>query len=214
MASASPKAVRKFDFGARFDEPVPHSDVPPPPRYDEAELAAAREAGRVDGIAEGRAEAEASLAAKTETVLRSLGTQIAALLAERTQLQHELAAQSVRTVMSVLERTIPELARKHLQIEIDALIRTCLSDLYDEPRVVIRAADPVIEALQGKIDALAAACGFTGKVALFGDPEMAPSDCRVEWADGGAERTFEATWRTIESTIERSLASTSSDPGP
>lgn len=213
MTSAVPKAVRKFDFGARFDEPVPHRDVPPPPKYGEAELAAAREAGRVEGLAQGRAEAEASLAAKTETMLQSTGAQIAKLLAERAQLQQELAAHSVRVVMSVLERTVPELARKHLQIEIEALIRTCLSELYDEPRVVIRAADPMIDALQGKIDALAAACGFTGKVALFGDPEMAASDCRVEWADGGAERTFEATWRTIESAIERSLADTSPDAG-
>lgn len=215
MVSAAPKTVRKFEFGVRFDEPISHRDAPPPPapKYGEAELAAARETGRVDGISRGRAEAEASLAAKTETMLRSLGAQIAALLGDRAQLQHELAAQSVRTVMSVINRTIPELARKHLQIEIDALVRTCLSELYDEPRVVIRAADPVIDALQGKIDALAAACGFTGKVALFGDPEMAPSDCRVEWADGGAERSFEATWRTIESAIERSLANTSSASG-
>src|SRR5690242_8967925 len=103
MASAAPKTVRKFDFGVRFDEPAAHRDAPPPPppKYGEAELAAAREAGRVDGIAQGRAEAEASLAAKTETMLRSLGAQIAALLADRAQLQHELAAQSVRTVMSV-----------------------------------------------------------------------------------------------------------------
>lgn len=206
MAPPSPKMVRKFDFGVRFDESAPRREAPPPPKYGEAELAAAREAGRIEGIAQGRAQTEASLTAKIEAALKSVGAQLGELLADRAHLHQELAVQSVRTVMAVLERTMPELARRHLQIEIEGLVRTCLSELYDEPRVVVRAADPVIDTLQEKIDQLSAACGFTGKVALFGDPELAPGDCRVEWADGGAERNFEATWRTIETAIERSLA--------
>jgi flagellar assembly protein FliH len=197
--------IRKFDFAARFDEPAPHRDAPPPPKYGEAELAAVREAGRLEGIDQGRAEAAASLTAKIESTLKAIGAKLTQLLADREQSHEELAARTVRTVMAVVNRALPELARRHSQIEIDGLIHTCLSELYDEPRVVIRAADPVIETLQGKIDALAAACGFTGKVALFGDPEMASDDCRVEWADGGAERSFETTWRAIATAIERSL---------
>jgi flagellar assembly protein FliH len=107
--------------------------------------------------------------------------------------------------MAVVARALPELARRNTQIEVEGLIRTCLSELYDEPRVVIRAADPVIDAVQKDIDRIAASCGFTGKIALFGDPEMAPTDCRVEWADGGAERNFEDTWRAIEAAMERGL---------
>ena len=39
----------------------------------------------------------------------------------------------------------------------------------------------------------------------LGDPTMAPTDCRVEWADGGAERSFEATWQAIASAIDDDL---------
>jgi len=206
MASAIPNMVRKFDFGARFDEPAPNRNAPEPPKYGEAEVAAAREAGRREGVAQGRAEAEASLAAHVSATLEKVGAGLAQLLADRERIHQDLAAQSVRTVMAVLERAMPELARKHTQLEVEGLVRTCLTELYDEPRVLIRAADAVIDALQGNIDGLAAACGFTGKVALFGDPEMAPTDCRVEWADGGAERSFSVTWQAIETAIERGLA--------
>lgn len=201
--------VHKFDFGARFDEPSARPDAPEPPKYGEAEIETAHEAGRLEGIVQGRAEAEASLTAHVAATLEKTGIALANLLADRERLHQELATDSIRTVMSVLKRAMPELARRHTLIEIEGLVRTCLTDLYDEPRVVIRAADPVIDALQENIDRVAAACGFTGKVALFGDPAMAPTDCRVEWADGGAERSFNATWQAIEDAIDRNLNSSS-----
>lgn len=201
--------VRKFDFGARFDEPPATPDAPEPPKYGEAEIEAAREEGRRAGIAQGRAEAEASLAAHVAAAVDRAGAALAELIADRERLHHELATQSVRTAMAVLERAVPELAGRHAMLDIEGLIRTCLSELYDEPRVVVRAADAVIDFLQQDIDRVAAACGFTGKIALLGDPAMAATDCRVEWADGGAERSFEATWRAIEAAIERNLNSAS-----
>jgi flagellar assembly protein FliH len=201
--------VRKFDFGARFDEPVAHTDAPEPPKYGEAEIAAAREAGRAEGVTQGRAEAEASLAARVAATADAIGGAVAELIAGRERLHAELAADSVRTALAVLERALPELARRHAMIEIEGLVRTCLTELYDEPRVVIRAADAVIDSLQQNIDRVAATCGFTGKIALLGDPAMADTDCRVEWADGGAERSFEATWRAIEDVIARNVSSMS-----
>jgi flagellar assembly protein FliH len=213
MPSTSPNMVsdmvRKFDFGARFDELAARPEAPEPQKYGEAEISAAREAGRLDGFAQGRAETEASLAAHVAATLEKAGIALAELIADRERLHQELAAGSVRTVMSVLERAMPELARRHTLTEIEGLVRTCLTELYDEPRIVIRAADPVIDALQESIDRVATACGFTGKVALFGDPAMAPTDCRVEWADGGAERSFSATWQAIEDAINRTLNSPS-----
>ncbi|MGE5537886.1 MAG: hypothetical protein ACM30I_04665 [Gemmatimonas sp.] len=205
MAANASKTVRKFDFGARFDEPLKGPNAPEAPKFGEAELAAAREQGRAEGVLQGRAEAESSIAAHAATVLERVGIAVTELLADRERMHQHLAAQSVRTVMAVLSRAVPELARRNPLPEVEGLVRTCLAELYDEPRVVIRAADPIIDALQKDIERIAAACGFTGKIALFGDPEMAPTDCRVEWADGGAERRFDDTWSTIEAAIERSL---------
>jgi flagellar assembly protein FliH len=205
MATSASPGVRKFDFGSRFDEPAKGPNAPEPPKYGEAEIAAARAEGRAEGVLAGRAEAEATIAAHAGQALERAGAGIAELLSDRARLHQQLAAQSVQTVMAVVGRAMPELARRNTLIEVEGLVRTCLAELYDEPRVVIRAADPIVDALQKDIDRLAAACGFTGKIALFGDPEMAPTDCRVEWADGGAERNFDETWRAIEAAMERGL---------
>jgi flagellar assembly protein FliH len=209
MASQSPISIRKFEFGERFDEPEVRPDGPPPPKYGEAELAAAHEKGRIEGMAQGQAAADASLTAQVAAAVERIGAAIAHLLADRENLHQELAAQSIRTVLVVLQRTVPELAHRHMTIEIEGLVRTCLTELYDEPRVVVRAPDALIDSLRENIDRIAASSGFTGKVALFGDPAMAATDCRVEWADGGAERSFEATWQEIENAINRGLNSNS-----
>lgn len=203
MPHPSPNTIRKFDFGERFDEPDRREDTPEPPKYGEVDIAAARDEGRGEGYAQGHAAAEASLTAQIAKTLEKTGTAIAGLLADREHLHQELAEQSVRTVISILEKSIPELARRHALTEIEGLIHTCLSELYDEPRIVVRAADPVIDALQDKVDRIAAVCGFTGKIALLGDPAMTDTDCRVEWADGGAERSFEATWKAIAAAMEQ-----------
>jgi flagellar assembly protein FliH len=206
MASTFPNnSVRKFDFGERFDEPDQREDAPEPPKYGENELAAARDAGRAEGFNEGQIAAETSLAAQIVQMLDSTGTAIANLLAERERLHQELAGQNVRTVIAILDKAIPELAHRHALIEIEGLVRTCLGELYDEPRIVIRAADQIIDALQVKVDRIAASCGFTGKIALLGDPTMAATDCRVEWADGGAERSFSATWQTIANAMQQGM---------
>ena len=38
---------------------------------------------------------------------------------------------------------------------------------------------------------------------LFGDDQFSETDCRVEWADGGAERNLGELWRRIDAAIER-----------
>jgi flagellar assembly protein FliH len=208
MATSS-QGIRKFDFGARFDEPAKAPNAPEPPKYGDAEIASARAEGYAEGRTEGmlaaRAEAEASIAAHASKALERVAAGITELLSDRGRLHQHLASQSVQTVMAVVARAMPELARRNTLLEVEGLIRTCLAELYEEPRVVIRAADPIVDALQKDIDRIAASCGFTGKIALFGDPEMGPTDCRVEWADGGAERNFEETWRAIEAAMERGL---------
>jgi flagellar assembly protein FliH len=104
---------------------------------------------------------------------------------------------------AAIRKVIPELARRNALNEIEQLVRECLQAIYDEPRVVVRGHDRVIAALQPRIDAMAASCGFHGKIVLFADDQLNETDCRVEWADGGAERNLDDMWRQIDAALER-----------
>lgn len=49
---------------------------------------------------------------------------------------------------------------------------------------------------------MAQASGYPGEIILINEPMAHISDCRVEWANGGAERNFSKLLETIESTLQ------------
>ena len=59
---------------------------------------------------------------------------------------------------------------------------------------------------KAKLDEIAQARGFEGRLMAFSDPGMAPGDCRIEWADGGIARDHTATLATIDDVVARYVA--------
>ena len=48
--------------------------------------------------------------------------------------------------------------------------------------------------------------GFAGRLVLRADPALSPGDARIEWADGGVERTPGAVQAEISAAVDRYLA--------
>lgn len=194
----------KYLFETSFDPAKSvDADVPPPPTFSQEEMAAAREEGFREGHAAGHAEMARGIEQAAADALAVIGAQLAQMNVRFEDIRASAIASGVEVVAATVRKLIPALAKRNGLAEIEHLVRDSLHSLYDEPRVVIRAHDSVIEALQDRIDGMAAASGFMGKVVLFGDEQFSETDCRVEWADGGAERNLGELWRRIDAAIER-----------
>ena len=81
-----------------------------------------------------------------------------------------------------------------------------MDDMRDEPRLVVRAAESVVQLLDQRVDQLVAQSGFGGKMVLVPDDTMAPTDCRIDWADGSAERNQAALEQEVDQAVERYVA--------
>jgi hypothetical protein len=90
--------------------------------------------------------------------------------------------------------------------EVKGLITGCLDMVADEPRIVVRVSEALIDALAEDVDQLAARGGFQGTVVLLGEADLNGADCRVEWADGGAERDVEALLQKVDAAVGRYCA--------
>lgn len=202
----------KFLFETSFDPIHAASDAPPAPTFSEDELAAARAEGYAAGHTEGRTEVTRSIEQQAAKALTVLGQQLTAMNGRFEDIRASAIESGVAVVAAAARKIVPELARRNSLGEIEHVVRESLHALYDEPRVVIRAHDDVVAILQERIEGLAAACGFSGKVVLFGDEQFADTDCRVEWADGGAERNLDELWRRIEAAIDRAMERRSALP--
>ncbi len=80
--------------------------------------------------------------------------------------------------------------------------------MHDAPKIVVRLNEMHVDSFRHKIEQIATATGFSGRVAIVADPALAAEDARVEWADGGVERSTAQIWKEIETAIQRFVAST------
>jgi len=59
---------------------------------------------------------------------------------------------------------------------------------------------------KAKLDEIAQARGFEGRLVVLSDAAMAPGDCSIEWADGGVARDHAAILAAIDDVVTRYVA--------
>lgn len=203
----------KFLFETSFDAPVQtRPEQPPAPKFSEAELQQAREEGHAAGHAAGRAEARAE---REELAARTLPAVAQALqgfgpMCER--IEQQTLGWALTAALGMVRKLYPTLEEMQKVIEIEQIAIATLRDLEEEPRVVLRLPDTLIEEMRPRIADISKQAGFGGRLLLIADETLGPGDCRLEWADGGIERQTQRIWVEIEQRISRSLAGLSSAP--
>jgi flagellar assembly protein FliH len=216
------KKGTKFLFDTDFDLPAeqPRIEVsvpeieeaedlaaePPPPTYSEEELNQTREESFAAGREAGLAEATESRDAAEAQALFIIAQTVGALLAEQSRANEARGQGAIQVAMALVHKLMPEAARRGALVEIEALVLESLSRLGNEPRVVVRVPEPLVEPIRARIDAIVAASGFEGKVVVNAGPGLAPADCKVEWADGGAERDQARLMDEMDALVARYIA--------
>ncbi|MEQ8964449.1 MAG: FliH/SctL family protein [Azospirillaceae bacterium] len=197
------------------DEAPPEPEPEPEPSYDQAALdaavAEARAAAYAEGEAAGRGAAEAALEQRVAATLDGLGGQLSGLIEARQRSDTRVAEDAARLARTAAGKLMPALARQGALEEIDALLRDCLAELREEPRIVVRVPDALLDPVRDRLDRLTAGLGFSGAVVLLAEDSLGPTDCRVEWADGGAERVTQRVVDRIDAALARYARSTTDE---
>jgi flagellar assembly protein FliH len=63
--------------------------------------------------------------------------------------------------------------------------------------------DALYSAAREKLEAIARAAGFEGRLVVLAEPGIALDDYHIEWADGGAHRDSAATETAIADAVAR-----------
>ncbi|GLQ05849.1 FliH/SctL family protein [Sneathiella chinensis] len=214
----------RFLFDTEFGTPQPPKKeevtevVPegPPLEYTAGDLDQARAEGREAGMAEGRAEALQGIEATMAQTLEMMNAQLQATSGDHASRLENIRCEAASLAVAIANRLAPAMMERAPGTEVLGMIEECLADLHDEPRFVVRASEMVCDALKDRIDKLAQAAGFMGKIILLPDETKTGSDCRIEWADGGVERNLAETQQKIAEIVDRFVRSggqeTSSHP--
>lgn len=203
-------AIRKFSFDQVFDSverPArrePETEAPPPePVFSRADLAAARDRGFSEGREAGAADALASVEHAAATTLAQINEALAALAPALGDAVQRCRQDAVGIAHAVTRKMIEQSDSDSAMTAVEAVISKVLPRIIDEPRVVIRVSDALLDPLQQRLSAVSESCGFPGSLILLAERDLQRPDCRIEWSDGGAEYDSGALWSEIDDIIER-----------
>lgn len=201
----------KFLFDMPFDGTKPrversYAPKPPPPKFSSEDVDAVRAAAYAEGEAAGREAAYGEHQMRLEQALQAIEQQLAGIAAAQDSANIAARVEAAELSVAIARKLAGRLIESQPFDQIEALVLRCLDDMRDEPRLVVRASEPVIQYLDQKVDQLVAQSGFGGKVALVPDETMAASDCRINWADGSAERRQAALEKDVDQAVERYIA--------
>lgn len=201
--------MAKFLFDNQFDVDDNGNlkpDEKPKPLYTEEDLAAARSEAQQLGFAAGKQQALAEIENLAANTLQQISEAIGRIGAQHEKAILAVKQEAAQMAMVIAGKLAPAVLQRQPLDEIKSLITDCLELVQNEPRIVVRVNEALLEHLAEDIDQLAARSGFQGSVVLLGEADLIGSDCRVEWADGGAERNIEALFQKIETAVGRYCA--------
>jgi len=166
-----------------------------------AALAEAEAAGYRKGVAAARADAEQRTAVAFERIVAGLETLTRSLAAVEARLE----AETVEVAVAVGRKLAPELIARDPFAEILALATECFRHLVTTPHVVVRINSDFFAGAREQLEELTRTSGFAGRLVVLAEPEIAPGDCRIEWADGGVARERAAIEAGIDEAVARYL---------
>jgi len=144
-------------------------------------------------------QAERRMAAALERIAAGLAAAVDAL----TAIEARLECEAVEVAVAVARKLAPALVACEPFAEISALASQCFRELIASPHIVVRVNDELYAATREKLDVVARARGFEGRLVVLAEQDVALGDCRIEWADGGVNRDSAAADAAIGEAVVR-----------
>jgi flagellar biosynthesis/type III secretory pathway protein FliH len=154
---------------------------------------------RGEGIKAGQVRAAEALVVASEALADALRQS----LAEAGAIIEGIRKEACELAYAAATKLAPMAIAALPQADVDAALREAIHQAIGEPRIVLRAPQPVLDALAGKLADIAHEEGFDGRIVAMVDSTLSGSDCRIEWRGGGAERSYEALAEEIGMLIQR-----------
>lgn len=158
------------------------------------------------GFEAGQNQARGEQNERIARALTMLAEQSMRLDANLKSIEARLESEAVQVAFSVAAKLAPELIAREPFAEIEVLATDCFRQLIATPQISIRIAQDIYESAKDRLEEIARARGFEGRIDVTADQALSPGDCRIEWAEGGIVRDHEATLKTIEEAVQRYIA--------
>jgi flagellar assembly protein FliH len=199
---AAPKFLFDRDFGPAAEAKATNV----PAAEHAAALAEAEARGYRAGV--NAAEVQARTEAERRLVLafERIAGGVEQLRASLKRVEDTFEAEAVEVALAVGRKLAADLIEKEPFAEITALADQCFREMISAPHIVVRVNTELYSDAKQRLEEIARARGFEGRLVVMSEGDIAPGDCRIEWADGGLKRDRAATEAAIADAVGRYVA--------
>ena len=199
-------ARAKFLFNVDFG-PSPKQETPKIPAAEhQAAVAEAEARGYRNGLAAAEAQARTEAERRTAAAFERIASAIEGLGQRLGTVEDRVEAEAIEVAVAVGRKLASALIAREPLAEIAALASGCFGELVAATHLVVRVNDGLYAAARERLEEIARASGFEGRLVILAEPDVAPADCRIEWADGGLRRDGAATEQAIADAVGRYIA--------
>ena len=213
-------AAEKFMFDLTFDNEVEETlelektdvtttvDEEPEiiaPTFSEEEVEIARQQGYEKGKEEGLAATTEILTKQINETLLKIDKKLLAAFQTQDSFNQDLSRAAHSLAISVCKKMMPAMAKQHSFDEVERVIEEVFVKAIEEPRITLSVHLDLVEAVELRISELTKEKEFEGRVFVRADETMEASDCRVDWVNGGSERSTTELWANITSILDRNI---------
>lgn len=154
---------------------------------------------RHEGQSGGEVRALEALAEAARGTVATIETALA-----RTKTDIEAVREQAAQIALVAARKLAHAALQSFAAdEVEAALRDAMHQAIGEPRITLRAAPRIAEALKARVAEIAHEEAYDGRVQISAEPGVRGADCRIEWRGGGAERSEAAIDAALAALITR-----------
>lgn len=159
-----------------------------------------------NGFSAGQGQARTETAQHAANSLALIADGLDKLSRALNAIEARLEVEAVEVAVAVAGKLAPELIARQPFEEISALATECFRHLVTTPHVVVRIGPDIYDTAKHKLEEIAVARGFEGRLMVHSEAGMAPGDCRIEWSEGGVVRDRAAAASVIEDVVARYVA--------
>ena len=177
------------------------------PTFTEDQLNAARNESFEAGREEGMQEAGNAIETKLIDSLGRVCTQLDELFKRQAVDTATTFTDAVNIAVAIARKCFPHFNDTHGFAEIERMVREVLTEVIEEPRVIIHINPTLKDPLNERIETIARESNFEGQRLILEAEDLPPGDCRIAWSSGTAERAMEGMLSKIEQIVEANLGS-------
>ncbi len=203
MTPATENSARKFTFDTEFSDGEARPAASARARQKHTLTSEDLETLKASARSEGENDASVRAAEALDRSVAALTIAVRAALDNSHAQVETLRAEAAELALAMAKRIAPAALAALPAGDVEIALRQAMHQAIGEPRITLRAAPVVVEALQARLDEIAHEEGYEGRVMIAPDAAMTGADCRIEWRGGGAERREQAIEDALTALISR-----------